>query len=150
MVRLEHINLVVSNIEKTKSLLLTAFPHWRVRGQGKGEWFGKERSWEHLGDDNYYITLNDNGDGKNRNLEGHSNGLAHVGFVVDHLDELQKRLEAKDFSPVIIGADHPHRKNLYFHDPEGFEFEFIEYLSDTPSEKNQYGGETSEIIRIAQ
>ena len=34
MIRLEHANLVVKDIQPTLEFLLTAFPHWRVRGRG--------------------------------------------------------------------------------------------------------------------
>ena len=41
------------------------------------------------------------------------------------------------------------RKTIYFIDPAGFEFEFIQYLSENPEEKNMYGGETSAISRVS-
>ena len=59
MVRLEHANLVVTDIEPTLSFLKTAFPHWRVRGGGDGTWSGKPRKWLHFGDDEFYIALSD-------------------------------------------------------------------------------------------
>ena len=40
-----------------------AFPHWRVRDSGTSEWSGKSRKWLHFGDDNQYLTFNDNGVG---------------------------------------------------------------------------------------
>jgi len=149
MIRLEHINLVVTNISKTKKFLETAMPHWKVRGSGQNEWYGKKRNWLHFGDDDYYITLNDHGEGQNRDLRGVLPGLAHIGFVVDNLDEIRDRLLERGYEIATIGADHPHRKTIYFIDPEGFEFEFIEYLSEIPSEKNMYGGELSDVKRIS-
>ncbi|MEE9176499.1 MAG: VOC family protein, partial [Thermodesulfobacteriota bacterium] len=47
------------------------------------------------------------------------------------------------------GANHPFRKTIYFIDPEGYQFEFIQYLSEIPSEKNMYGGETNDIKRVS-
>ena len=84
------------------------------------------------------MTLNDGAEGENRDLSGHAPGLAHLGFVVDDADGVIKRLEAKGFQIALSGGEHPFRKNVYFIDPAGIEFEFIEYLSDKPSERNQY------------
>ncbi len=149
MFRLEHVNLVVKDIEATKAFLLAAFPHWRVRGDGKSEWYGFPRNWAHIGDDDCYITLNDRGEGKNRDLRGISPGLAHIGFVVDDVNAITERLQKNGYEIGTIGADHPYRKTVYFVEPEGFEFEFIEYFTEDPEKKNMYGGETSDIVRVS-
>lgn len=138
MVRFEHANLVVSDIEATLEFILTAFPHWSVRGQGNMEWHGKPRRWLHVGDDDYYVTLNDDGEGDNRDLTGHQLGLAHLGFVVDDLDGIVERLQAKGHRIDIEGPEHPFRRNIYFLDPAGFQFEFVQYLSDVADERNRY------------
>lgn len=147
-VRLEHANLVVKRLDTTLAFLQTALPNWTVRGQGGNEWNGVARQWLHFGTDEQYITLNDGAEGSNRALDGHTPGLAHVGFVVEDLQRLSVRLEEAGYQVATISAPHPHRKSLYYHDPEGFEFEFVEYLSNTPSEKNLYGGETGVIQRL--
>jgi len=149
MIRLEHVNLVVKNMAATLDFIQTAFPAWKVRGKGESEWYGKKRKWLHVGTDEYYITLNEGNGEKNRDLKGHSPGLAHVGFVVDDMAEISNRLQAKGYEIATIGPDHPHRKTIYFIDPSGFEFEFMQYLSKKPEEKNMYGGETSPITRVS-
>lgn len=138
MVRFEHANLVVTDIAATLDFIQTAFPKWTVRGEGKMNWKGKPRYWLHVGDDNTYITLNDNGEGENRELAGHKPGLAHLGFEVDDVDGIVARLQAKGFEIDIEGGDHPFRKTVYFLDPQGFQFEFIQYFSDIPAERNLY------------
>ncbi len=138
MIRLEHANLVVKDIQPTLDFIQTAFPDWKIRGQGEMTWHGKPRHWLHVGDDDYYLTLNDDGEGEHRDLSGHTPGLAHLGFVVDDLDSVIERLEAKGFEIDIDGAEHPFRKNVYFLDPAGFQFEFVQYLSDLSSERNRY------------
>ncbi len=148
MDRLEHVNLVVRNLEATRTFLLTAFPHWRIRGSGENSWYGKSRNWCHVGDDNYYITLNDQAEGENRDLSGYTPGLAHIGFAVADSDAIKARLLAAGYEVEVLGADHPYRKTVYFVDPEGFEFEFMEYLSDDPGKRNQYGGESGSIQRL--
>ncbi|MFV1984254.1 MAG: VOC family protein [Thiohalomonadales bacterium] len=149
MVRLEHVNLVVKDIDATLNFIQTAFPDWQVRGRGESSWYDKKRNWLHVGTDDYYITLNDSAEGENRDLKSHAPGLAHVGFCVDDVDSISDRLQLKGFEIATIGADHPYRKNIYYIDPAGFEFEFIQYLSEKPQERNMYGGETSEIIRVS-
>ena len=138
MIRFEHANLVVTDIEATLDFIQTALPNWRVRGQGRMEWHGKARRWLHVGDDDYFVTLNDDGEGENRDLTDHQPGLAHLGFVVDDLDGVIERLEAKGFQIDIEGPEHAFRKNVYFLDPAGFQFEFVQYLSDNPNERNRY------------
>ncbi len=136
MARLEHINLVGKNIENSLAFYQAAFPHWYIRAEGKGEWYGKPRKWVHLGDDYQYLALSDFGEGENRDLTGHSMGLAHLAFVVNDLDALIRRLNDAGFPVYKNGADARFRKNIYFLDADGFEVEFTEYLSDLPIERN--------------
>ncbi|WP_084418026.1 VOC family protein [Henriciella litoralis] len=138
MVRLEHANLVVTDIAPTLDFLKAAFPHWRVRGGGKGEWYGKPREWLHFGDDEFYIALSDNGEGAPRDLKGHEPGLAHLAFEVSDLDRTIEKLEAAGYKITNPGAYTEHRRNVYFIDGNNIEFEFVQYLSDDPAEKNRY------------
>ncbi len=34
--------------------------------------------------------------------------------------------------------EHPHRRRVYFYDTEGNDWEFVQYLSDTVAERNDY------------
>lgn len=136
MLNLEHLNLVVNDIPAALAFYQAAFPHWQVREEGESDWYGKPRKWLHFGDDYQYLTFNDNGEGDNRDLSGHQTGLAHFGFITTNLAALEARLAAAGFKRAKDGADEPHRKNIYYVDPNGFEVEFIEYLSDLPAERN--------------
>ena len=136
MVHLEHINLVVDDIPAMLKFYQAAFPHWKVRTSGSGDWYGKPRNWLHFGDDYQYIALSDNGVGENRDLSGHQIGLAHFAYVTDNIDAVINRLTAAGFPVAKQGAEEPHRKNIYFFDPAGFEVEFVEYLSDLSEERN--------------
>lgn len=133
---LEHVNLVVSDLDAMLKFYRAAFPHWRIRDEGKGEWYGKPRNWLHFGDDYHYIALSDHGEGENRDLAAHSVGFAHFAYVTNNLDAVISRLQAAGFSIAKNGADDPFRKNIYFVDPAGFEVEFVEYLSDIPAQRN--------------
>lgn len=136
MLHLEHVNLVVSDVPAMLAFYQAAFPHWKVRDTGKGDWNGKPRTWLHFGDDYSYIVFSDNGEGDNRDLDGHQVGLAHFAYVTNNIDAVTERLVSAGYEIAKPGADNPFRKNVYFIDPAGFEVEFVEYLSDLPSERN--------------
>lgn len=136
MLHLEHINLVVSDVPAMLAFYQTAFPHWKVRDSCKDDWHGKPRTWLHFGDDYSYIVFSDNGEGDNRDLDGHQVGLAHFAYVTNNIDAVIKRLVDAGYAIAKPGAVDPFRKNVYFVDPAGFEVEFVEYLSDLPSERN--------------
>lgn len=136
MIHLEHVNLVVSDINAMLKFYQAAFPHWTIRDEGDSLWHGKPRHWLHFGDEFQYIALSDNGVGDNRQLDGHSVGLAHFAYVIDNLEAVIARLVKAGFKIAKDGADVSFRKNIYFVDPAGFEVEFVQYLSDIPSQRN--------------
>lgn len=138
MLHLEHLNLVVKSIPETLKFYQAAFPHWQVRGGENSNWFGKNRDWVHFGDDYQYLTFNDLGEGEPRDHKGHTLGLSHFAFVTTNLDAVIARLEKAGFTPDKFGQPEPHRRNVYYFDPSGFEIEFVEYLSDLAEERNQY------------
>ena len=133
---LEHINLIVSDIPRALTFYRAAFPHWDIRTQGEGEWYGKPRHWIHFGDAYQYIAFSDHGEGDNRDLRGHQVGLAHFAYVTHSIDAVIKRLAQAGFTVSNSGADNRYRRNSYFIDPDGYEVEFVEYLSDLPTQRN--------------
>jgi catechol 2,3-dioxygenase-like lactoylglutathione lyase family enzyme len=138
MLHLEHLNLVVNDIPQTLSFYQAAFPHWTVRGGGRNDWYGKPRSWVHFGDDYQYLAFNDNGVGENRDLKGHQVGLAHFAYITNDIKGVIARLQEAGFEIAVDGAEDKYRENVYFIDPNGYEVEFVEYVSDIPSERNRY------------
>lgn len=134
--RMEHVNLVVSDISRSLLFYQAAFPHWKIRSKGEGVWYGVKRHWVHFGDDYQYIALNDDGVERIRDLTGHQIGLAHIAFETKNLTAVAERLQQAGFTIAKNGASNAHRKNLYFIDPDGFEIEFVEYLSDEPKLRN--------------
>ncbi|WP_137221216.1 VOC family protein [Shewanella sp. MEBiC00475] len=139
--RLEHLNLVVNDLDESLVFYQAAFPHWQVRGGGESVWHGTPRKWLHFGDDYHYLSLNDSGTGEVRDLKSNVLGLAHFAYVVDNIDALVARLALVGFDIAIMGAEDSAYKSRYFIDPNGFEVGFIEYLTDIPSERNQYDSE---------
>lgn len=148
MNRLEHVNLVVKDIGPTLAFVQAALPSWWIRGKGEVAWKSGRRNWVHVGTDDFYLTLNDGGDGDIRDCLEDQPGLAHIGIVVDDVDATADRLLRNGYRLHIRGADHPFRKTVYFIDPAGIQFEFMQYLSEWPAERNLYGGETSSIQQI--
>jgi len=138
MIHLEHVNLIVRDIEETLTFYRAAFPHWSVRGGDKGEWSGKPRNWVHFGDDYQYLAFGDNGVGENRDLAGHQVGLAHFAYVTDDITGVIKRLADAGFSIAKDGMDDEYRQNIYFLDPNGYEVEFVQYNTDVPNLRNRY------------
>ena len=136
--RLEHLNLVVTDLDETLRFYQAAFPHWSIRGRGESEWYGVPRQWLHFGDDKNYLTFNDAGTGENRDLQSNSIGLAHFAFETTNLDALATRLAAAGFEVDKASNEVPFRRNNYFIDPNGYEVEFVEYFSDLPAERNLY------------
>lgn len=124
---LEHVNLVVPNIDDMLKFYRAAFPHWHVRDEGFSDWYGKPRKWLHFGDDEHYIAFSDNGEGANRDLTGHSVGLAHFAYVTNDLAAVIDRLTNAGYAISNPGVTEQFRKNVYFVDPAGFEVEFVEY-----------------------
>ncbi|NNO09602.1 VOC family protein, partial [Vibrio sp. B4-12] len=53
--KIEHINLVIKDLEQSLHFYRAAFPHWKIRAKGGGEWYGKARTWVHFGDEYHYL-----------------------------------------------------------------------------------------------
>lgn len=126
---LEHANIRVQSIDASVRFLTAAFPEFKIRGRGETD----GRPWVHIGTDDTYIALDESTE--NRTARG---PLNHLGFVVDDVDALADRLQAAGYQEDFIAPAHPHRKRRYFLDADDIQWEFVEYLSDDPSERNDY------------
>lgn len=134
---LEHINLFVKDMDTTLKFYRAAFPHWQIRSQGRAPWHGTPRNWIHFGDEYQYLAFNDSATGENRDLGSMNVGLAHFAFVTNNIESTIQRLAQAGFQIAKDGATSEFRKNIYYIDPNGYEVEFVEYLSDIPSERNK-------------
>ena len=65
-------------------------------------------------------------------------GVNHLAYEVDDIDSLRNRLISNGFKELAVVDSHPHRKRVYFNDPEGNDWEFIQYFSKLPAERNDY------------
>lgn len=132
---MEHINITVQNLEDTLKFFQTAFPSFRIRGEGQGA-SGK---WVHFGTDDTYIAISTAGRSAIANNGNYATtGLNHVGFVVEDVKALGRRLQEAGFKRSYPVQNQRFRIRDYFLDHEGNEYEFVEYLSDKPEERNDY------------
>ena len=135
MIRLEHANLSVVNTEEMTRFILTAFPDFRVRGEGTD---GHGRPWRHVGNDDFYVALQTVEENAGRTPYGNVTGLNHLGWEVDDLAALEQRMRAGGFEPNLAADDHPARNRRYFYDPDGNDWEFVCYLTDDVAQRNDY------------
>lgn len=126
---LEHANLSVGSIDAMLKFLQAAFPQCRVRGGGVQDGI----RWAHVGTDDSYIALTEVG-----RPAPDVGDLNHLGYVVDDVESLARRLIAAGFREGFISPPHPHRKRRYFRDADDREWEFVEYLSADPAQRNDY------------
>jgi catechol 2,3-dioxygenase-like lactoylglutathione lyase family enzyme len=135
MTRLEHANLSVENTEQMERFLLAAFPDFRRRGGGLD---GHGRPWRHVGNDDFYIALQTVPTNSRRTPYGNDTGLNHLGWEVDDLVALEVRMTAAGFEPNLKADEHPARNRRYIYDPDGNDWEFVEYLVEDVDARNDY------------
>jgi len=63
---------------------------------------------------------------------------AHLAYEVDDVEALCQRMKSAGYRESTPPNAHPYRKRRYFYDPEGNNWEFIQYLSKDPAERNDY------------
>lgn len=119
--RLEHVNIRVSNPDRTAALL-TSLCGWHERWRGPSALGG----WTiHLGSDSDYIALYQG----EEPLSGRfSKGLPlnHIGLVVDDLDAAERIVIEAGLEPFNHGDYEPGRR-FYFFDWDGIEWEMVHY-----------------------
>ena len=138
MPRLEHANLNVNDADAITRFITTALPGYRVRGAGTDGPGG--RPWRHVGDDDNYLALTQVGSASSHAPYDQEPGLNHLGFEVDDVDALETRLRKAGFEPNLREDAHPARRRIYFHDPEGNDWEFVQYLTSDIDQRNDYSG----------
>lgn len=134
--RLEHANLIVRDVDAMVKFLETAFPDFRIRGEGSNN----GARWLHIGSESTYIALNEAKSEANEPWRPYAGkpGLNHLGYEVDDAEALRNRLAAAGYRDSTVPNDHEHRKRVYFYDSEGNDWEFVQYFSEDPAERNAY------------
>ncbi|MCH9031043.1 MAG: VOC family protein [candidate division Zixibacteria bacterium] len=136
-VRLEHANICVTDMSVMIKFLQTAFPEFRVRGEGGSQ---KGVKWLHIGTDDTYIALQQANKDAVSDWTPYSGrpGVNHLAYEVDDVDSVRDRLLANGFKETTVPNSHQYRKRVYFNDPEGNDWEFIQYFSSDPAKRNDY------------
>jgi catechol 2,3-dioxygenase-like lactoylglutathione lyase family enzyme len=135
--RLDHANLTVRDVDETLRFLTTAFPEFRLRAQGK-TWTGMR--WVHVGTHDVYLALTQASktDAEPWVPYGGEPGTNHLGFEVDDAEKLRERMRAAGYEDTTPPNHHPYRRRVYFHDLDGNDWEFVQYLSDDPEKRHDY------------
>ena len=128
---LEHINLTVADLDRSIDFYCNLLD-LQVRWQRPAS--DPSGAAAHVGDDRCYLAMfqaTESGEPLEHDYE--HVGLNHFGFVVDNLDLMRDRLEARGITPHLEGDYDPGRR-LYFHDPDGIEVELVEYAAENKPE----------------
>jgi Glyoxalase/Bleomycin resistance protein/Dioxygenase superfamily len=94
-VRVEHANLTVRDIEGMIRFLQTAFPEFRMRGEGKSR---DGFRWVHIGTDETYIALNPANAKPEKSWTPYRGlpGVNHLAYEVDDVEALCRRMKSAD------------------------------------------------------
>ena len=134
---LEHANLTVRDVDAMIRFLGTAFPEFRVRGEGTN---AHGVRWVHIGTDDTYLALNEARQEAAEPWEPYAGkpGVNHLGYEVDDAEAVRDRLASAGYRESTVPNAHPYRIRVYFYDPEGNDWEFVQYSSADPDERNDY------------
>ena len=136
--RLEHANLAVRDIDATLRFLTTALPDFRLRFDGLDD---QGRRWVHVGTNEAYLALYPASHDSAERWVPYAGapGVNHLAFVVDDVEAVRQRLAAAGYRDSTVANHHPARRRVYFLDPDGNDWEFVQYLSDDTSRRHDYG-----------
>ena len=120
---LEHANVTVRNPEASANMLKQLFG-WKVRWSGAAMNGGFT---VHVGTDDHYVAFYTGPNGLHADAHyPKSQPLNHLAFVVDDLDEVERRVIALGLEPINHGDYDPGRR-FYFFDENGIEYEVVSY-----------------------
>lgn len=136
-VRLEHANLIVRNIDTTIRFLQTAFAEFRIRFDGKDL---RGRRWVHIGTNDSCIALTQSTIEPAERWKPYVGlpGVNHLAYEVDDVESLRDRLRSAGYQDSRVPNNHAYRRRVYFYDPDGNDWEFVQYLSDDPAKRHDY------------
>lgn len=135
--QLEHANVCVHDVDGVVRFLMTAFPEFRVRHDATDP---NGRRWVHVGNEETYVALDQAHEQEARRGPPYMGrpGLNHLGYEVDDVEAVAARLRAGGYTESTVENAHRYRKRIYFYDPDGNDWEFVQYLTDDPTKRNDY------------
>jgi catechol 2,3-dioxygenase-like lactoylglutathione lyase family enzyme len=94
----------------------------------------------HVGSDDTYIALTQAKPEEARRGTPYKGrpGLNHLAYEVDDVEALRARLRSAGYRDSTVPNAHAYRKRIYFYDPEGNDWEFVQYLTDDPEKRHDY------------
>ena len=116
--RIEHVHIASTDVDRSIDFYRRVFG-WEVRHDGTGM-FGR---CAHVGTDRFYIALSEV-----RSVSD-GGGFMHIGLTTPDLQAFRHRL-AEEGVEITEEADRPEGAAVYFNDPDGYEYEVVEYRSD--------------------
>ena len=128
MAQLEHVNITVSDPQKTAQMLIDLFG-WHIRWEGSA--MAGAGYTVHVGTDDSYVAVY-SGSKPDQIVPRQDasymtrGGLNHIGVVVDDLDAVEAKVVAMGLTPKSH-ADYEPGRRFYFDDPDGVEIEVISY-----------------------
>lgn len=136
-IKIEHANLCAKDIDAMIHFLQTAFPEFKIRHDAIG---ADGNRWVHIGTETIYFALEQATLTPPKPWIPYAGfpGVNHIAFEVENVEEIKTRLTNAGYKNSTIPNNHPHRKRIYFHDAEGNDWEFVQYISDISSERNDY------------
>lgn len=128
MAQLEHVNITVSDPQKTAVMLADIFG-WTTRWEGEA--MAGAGYTMHVGTEESYIAIYSGSDpdqtvpkaDASYNTRG---TLNHIGVVVDDLAAVEAKVAALGYQ-AHSHADYEPGRRFYFYDADGVEFEVISY-----------------------
>lgn len=121
--RLEHVNLTVTDPERTAALFADVLDlHIRWKGD-----IGGGRLGVHVGTDDQYLALFEAATETPVDRDMSAPGINHFGFVVDDLDEAESRLRAAGITRIVNAQPYDPGRRLYFRDFDDNEVELVQY-----------------------
>ena len=129
---LEHNNITVNNLDEAVKFIQTAMPEFEIRGEGADN----QRRWAHIGTNQSYVALTETTKEVTASENYLTHGFNHMGFVVNDVRAVGQRLREAGYRSSYAFTEHEHRLRDYYLDSDGNEYEFIQYLTDNPEERN--------------
>ena len=96
--------------------------------------------WVHVGTDETYIALSPASAKPEKRWTPYRGlpGVNHLAYEVDDAEALRQRLASAGYRESTPPNAHKYRKRVYFYDPEGNDWEFVQYLSQDPAQRHDY------------
>ena len=123
MARIEHVNVTVSDADRTAALMQQLFG-WHIRWNGASQNGGHT---VHVGTEDQYLAVYSDPK-RTYTAEDFIKGLPlnHVGVEVDDLAAVEAKVVEEGLVPFNHG-NYPPGRRFYFLDPDGTEYEVVSY-----------------------